>query len=210
MNVQRNFWRLAVSVILLLSGAAFFTPRFADINTFAETEKERRPGVDDQGIYTLAVLDSKSFSASFWHALETFARDGEGSRTHAAGGMRSSTEIGRSLALEVWQRYTQCEKTREFRPCFTLLSKDTLRIWEERGVKTADEYRDDKGSGEVWFTDFKVLNVGRSDGKIVITARARGGGERGAFEVQREYILVPENGDWKLEMIREGTVRYLP
>lgn len=62
----------------------------------------------------------------------------------------------------------------------------------------------------MWFSDFKVLNVAKSDGKIIITAWAKGGGERGPFEAQREYTLVLEDDKWKLQTIREGTVRYLP
>jgi hypothetical protein len=91
-----------------------------------------------------------------------------------------------------------------------LLSRNTLRIWQEQGIKTVDEYDDSKGSGEVWFSDFKVLNVAKSDRRIIITAWAKGGGERGDFEAQREYILVLENDKWKVDTIREGTVRYLP
>jgi hypothetical protein len=194
MNAQRTFWRLAVS--FALSGAVFFTPYFEHIHTFAEPEKEQRSKVDNH--------------PPFWHADEASASAGEGSRTHPADTMKASTDSSHGSALEVWEKYTQCEKTREFRPCFALLSRNTLRIWQEQGIKTVDEYDDSKGSGEVWFSDFKVLNVAKSDRRIIITAWAKGGGERGDFEAQREYILVLENDKWKVDTIREGTVRYLP
>jgi hypothetical protein len=122
----------------------------------------------------------------------------------------ASDENDRRGALQVWQKYAQCEKTREFRPCFGFLSKGALRIWAAKGVKTDEHYRDDKGSEEIQFSDVKVLGVRRRGEKITITARARGGGERGPFEARREYILVRENGDWKIDLIMEGTVKYLP
>lgn len=129
---------------------------------------------------------------------------------HIAEAEKASGEKDRQAALGVWRQYAECERTRQFRPCFRLLSQGALRLWEEKGVKTDDQYYDVKGSEEIGFSDFKVLNVQRTGGQIIITTRATGGGERGTFEAQIEYVFVQENGEWKMDTIIEGNKKYLP
>lgn len=129
---------------------------------------------------------------------------------HTAETEKASGEKDRQAALRVWRQYAECEKTRQFRPCFRLLSKGALRLWEDQGIKTDDQYYDVKGSEEIRFDDFKVLNVQRTRQQSIITTRATGGGERGTFDAQIEYVLVQENGEWKVDTIIEGNKKYLP
>ena len=114
-------------------------------------------------------------------------------------------------ALTVWGRYAECLRDRDFKPCFSLLSRNTLEVWRQQySVKTSSEYADVKGSEEIRYTDLRVLEVKRKDTIIIITLRARGDGEGGKFVVDMEVFLVKENGKWRIDTVSKGGIEYLP
>jgi hypothetical protein len=117
----------------------------------------------------------------------------------------------RENALKVWNQYVRCLKDRRFKPCFGLLSGNTLQIWRELyGVTTGAQYADVKGSEEVAYTDVQMTTIRRQGPRIIITARAQGVGEGGAFVSEKEFVLVNENGEWRIDEIKEGGIDYLP
>lgn len=120
----------------------------------------------------------------------------------------SQAEVSR--AVQVWKRYTECERSRRFEPCFALLSKNVLRAWADTGRATADEYAFVRGAEEIAFDDLTLLRVRKSPGRVVLVVRARGRGPDGAFEQLWEYALLREGSAWKVDGKREGLHEALP
>ena len=58
-----------------------------------------------------------------------------------------------------WTRYTECETSRNFRPCYTLLSAEMRRWWDDHGGPTPEGYYDVKGSEPVGYHDFSLVAV---------------------------------------------------
>ena len=117
----------------------------------------------------------------------------------------------REEAVKVWTRYVQCLKSRQFRPCFDLLSSRVLETWRrDHNVDTNEGYAKIKGSEDIRYTDLQILRVTKQGSSISIVARTRGVGEGGNFEGEKTFSLVNDGGKWRLDRISEGTTEFLP
>lgn len=117
----------------------------------------------------------------------------------------------RDAIVKVWNQYAQCLKTQQFKPCFGLLSKSILSIWEkDHSVTTSEQYAKVKTSEEISFSQLKILNLKKKGGNIMVRGSVRGDGERGKFSTEMEFVFVKESGKWKLGGITEGVTEYLP
>ena len=126
-------------------------------------------------------------------------------------GNGSSQAEDRDRAMKVWSRYVQCLKDRRFEACFGLLSRNVLETWrKQHGVTTSAKYAEVKGTEEITYTELRTIRVKRVGLHILIVARVRGSGERGAFVSETEFVLVKENGNWRIDRMSEGGVDYLP
>ncbi len=120
------------------------------------------------------------------------------------------TQAEVSRAVQIWKRYTDCERSRQFEPCFALLSKNVRRAWADTGRATADEYAFIRGGEGIAFDELRLLRVRKSPGRVVLVVRARGRGPDGAFEQLWEYALLREGSEWKIDGKREGLHEALP
>ncbi|HET8577830.1 MAG TPA: hypothetical protein VFO18_12065 [Methylomirabilota bacterium] len=120
------------------------------------------------------------------------------------------TQAEISRAVQVWKRYTECEWSRRFEPCFSLLSKNVRRAWTDTGRSNAEAYAFVRGGEEITFDELRLLRVRKSPGRVVLVVRARGRGPDGAFEQLWEYALLREGAEWKIDGKREGLHEALP
>lgn len=117
---------------------------------------------------------------------------------------------GRDAAVDAWRKYTQCQLSRQYAPCFDHISTDARRRWAEQGRKAAAQYAEAKGSEEIWFRRFQLIDVKIEGQNAILTVRVEGGGGHGEFGERVEYLLVREAGGWKIDAIRERQTLYLP
>lgn len=117
---------------------------------------------------------------------------------------------GRDAAVEAWRKYTQCQLSRQYAPCFDHISTDARRRWAEQGRKAAAQYAEAKAFEEIWFRRFQLIDVKIEGERAILTVRVEGGGDHGEFRERVEYLLVREDGGWKIDAIRERQTLYLP
>jgi hypothetical protein len=117
---------------------------------------------------------------------------------------------GRDAAVEAWRKYTQCQLSRQYALCFPHISTDARRRWAEQGRKAAAQYAEAKASEEIWFRRFQLIDVKIEGERAILTVRVEGGGDHGEFRERVEYLLVREDGGWKIDAIRERQTLYLP
>src|SRR6266850_2422000 len=133
--------------------------------------------------------------------------------TTACGAGTSSdptSDSGSTEVRQVWARYTACEISRDFRPCYVLLSAERRRWWNEHGGSTPEAYYDVKGSEEIAFRDFNLVTIRESLGATSVVADASTSGEADERRVRREYRFVKEPGGWKIVTIQEGGRDFAP
>ena len=117
---------------------------------------------------------------------------------------------GRTELRQAWTRYTTCRNSRDFRPCFGLLSVEARRDWKDSGGATPDEYYDVKGSEPVGYRDFNLVTIRKSDSTASVIAEATRTGEAGVRRTRIEYVFVKEPDGWKILKIREGGRDFAP
>lgn len=139
-------------------------------------------------------------------------RIGLGGFAALTGPLRAQGQPGdhRTAAVQAWRRYTDCQLSQQYVPCFEYISTDARRRWAEQGRSTAAQYAERKAAEQIWFRRFRLVDMRIEGEKALLTARVEGGGERGAWVERIEYLLVRENGGWKIDAIRERTTLYLP
>ncbi len=130
-------------------------------------------------------------------------------RAQAQPGARVA-QAGSGDAVEAWRRYTDCQLSQQYVPCFDHISTDARRRWAEQGWSTAAQYAERKAAEQIWFRRFRLIDMKIDGARAVLTARVAGGGEQGAWVERLEYLLVHEDGGWKIDAIRERTTLYLP
>ena len=126
----------------------------------------------------------------------------------SAGGL---AEGDREEMMKVWERYARCLKSREFKPCFNLLSSRVLEIWRrDHGADTSERYADVKGTEELSYTTLKIESLSRKGTSIVALVRTQGVGEGGKSIGQQKFVFVKEKGQWRLDLILENNIEFLP
>ena len=109
-----------------------------------------------------------------------------------------------------WTRYTECETSRNFRPCYTLLSAEMRRWWDDHGGPTPEGYYDVKGSEPVGYHDFSLVAIRESGVTTSVFADATRTGEAGERRTRIEYVFVKEPDGWKISKVRQGGRDFVP
>lgn len=121
---------------------------------------------------------------------------------------QNSVELAR--ARQVLEYYQTCERTRQFSPCWSLLSGRVQADWGRQGRGTVDEYAQAKGALEPRFSDFRVLQIRRSPARVVFVVEATGGSEKSPVWERVEYALLREGSQWKVDGRRVGPSETTP
>lgn len=115
---------------------------------------------------------------------------------------------GRDQAVTVLKQYIECERG-DWKPCFALLSKDALQIWASQGVKTKEEYDEVRRSDESSFGELKVLQMEQVGRALVVKSKIKRFGVA-SDTAYIHFYLVKEDGQWKIDRMKEGPLEYLP
>lgn len=130
------------------------------------------------------------------------------SHTEGQGRVDAGTE---RQVQKVFRDYASCERSRDFKRCFTLLSSRLREHWaRQHNVTTERTYQSVKGGEEIQFATHRILKIERTGDRVTVTVRTTGDGEGGRFDVERHYLFVLQAGTWKIDGITEGSYEYLP
>ena len=121
---------------------------------------------------------------------------------------QSSAELAR--ARQVLEEYWTCERSRQFTPCWRLLSKRVQSEWARQGRGSVAEYAEARGAAEPRYADFRVLDIRRSPSRVVFVAEAlRVGGADGRRD-RIEYAVLREGEQWRIDGRRVGASETTP
>jgi hypothetical protein len=121
---------------------------------------------------------------------------------------QSSAELAR--ARQVLEDYWTCERSRQFTPCWRLLSKRVQSEWARQGRGSVAEYAEARGAAEPRYADFRVLDIRRSPSRVVFVAEAlRVGGADGRRD-RIEYAVLREGEPWRIDGRRVGASETTP
>ncbi|HEY7869813.1 MAG TPA: hypothetical protein VIF59_11330 [Methylomirabilota bacterium] len=121
---------------------------------------------------------------------------------------QSSAELAR--ARQVLEDYWTCERSRQFTPCWRLLSKRVQSEWARQGRGSVAEYAEARGAAEPRYVDFRVLDIRRSPSRVVFVAEAlRVGGADGRRD-RIEYAVLREGEQWRIDGRRVGPSETTP
>jgi hypothetical protein len=121
---------------------------------------------------------------------------------------QSSAELAR--ARQVLEDYWTCERSRQFAPCWRLLSKRVQSEWARQGRGSVAEYAEARGAAEPRYVDFRVLDIRRSPSRVVFVAEAlRVGGADGRRD-RIEYAVLREGEQWRIDGRRVGPSETTP
>jgi hypothetical protein len=121
---------------------------------------------------------------------------------------QSSAELAR--ARQVLEDYWTCERSRQFTPCWRLLSKRVQSEWARQGRGSVAEYAEARGAAEPRYADFRVLDIRRSPSRVVFVVEAlRVGGADGRRD-RIEYAVLREGEPWRIDGRRVGASETTP
>ena len=121
---------------------------------------------------------------------------------------QDSAELAR--ARQVLEYYQDCERTRRFAPCWSLLSARVRAEWARQARGTGEEYAASRGASEPRFSDFRVRRIRRSPSRVVFVVDAMGGTEARPSWERVEYALLREGGQWRIDGRRVGASETTP
>jgi hypothetical protein len=128
----------------------------------------------------------------------------------AAYGHEQTTYVERG-ALTAWEQYARCEETMKYRSCFDDLSNAARRGWsQQHGVTNSDEYEQQKLRNDYADLRLTLLRANRSGATVILRVLASGLNEGRSFLTYQEYILVREQGRWKIDGVQMQGKSLLP
>jgi hypothetical protein len=119
-------------------------------------------------------------------------------------------EVERDV-VTVWDQYARCEETMKYRPCFGVLSDAARRGWsQQHRVTNADEYEQQKLRNDYADLRLTLLRANRSGATVTLRVLASGLNEGRSFLTYQEYVLVREQGRWKIDHVQVQGKTVLP
>ena len=119
-------------------------------------------------------------------------------------------EVEREV-VTVWDQYARCEESMKYRPCFGLLSGAARRGWsQQHRVTNSDEYEQQKLRNDYAGLRLTLLRANWSDATVILRVLASGLNEGRSFLTYQEYVLVREQGRWKIDHVQVQGKTVLP